>query len=338
MRAAGLLGACRRRRGVTVRDPRAAAPAPDLVKRQFRAAGPDRLGVADLKQSPTREGGLDLGVVLDVWSRGVVGWAMRPDARAELVGDALEMARWRRKPAPGLVPHSDRGAQYTSLRFGARLRAAEILPSRGRKGDAYDNALCEAFFATLEREVLDRHRFHTREEARSVLFSYLEGSYNRRRRHSALGYLSPEEFERRWWTGHESLSATLSTKVGQVQTMAWTRASAAARPPWAGRKRASVIVVEMTPRAAPMTREATASPTRSSVRARLRARLCRPVCGCRRQDRACMRVTSLPGGDMEACAGEKDRLARGAGEADSVARGGYLAAKRMGMTSAFPIR
>jgi putative transposase len=213
MRAAGLLGACRRRRGLTVRDPRA-APAPDLVKRQFRAAGPDRLWVADLKQSPTREGGLYLGVVLDVWSRGVVSWAMRPDARAELVVDALEMALWRRKPAPGLVHHSDRGAQYTSLRLGARLRAAGILPSMGRKGDAYDNALCEAFFATLEREVLDRHRFQTREEARSVLFSYLERSYNRRRRHSALGYLSPEEFERRWWTGHESLSATLSTKAG----------------------------------------------------------------------------------------------------------------------------
>jgi putative transposase len=149
-----------------------------------------------------------------VWSRGVVGWAMRPDARAELVVDALEMALWRRKPAPGVGHHSDRGAQYTSLRFGARLRAARILPSRGRKGDAYDNALREAFFAPLEREVLDRHRFHTREEARSVLFSYLEVVYNRRPRHSALGYLSPEEFERRWWTGHESLSATLSTKGG----------------------------------------------------------------------------------------------------------------------------
>jgi len=115
------------------------------VGRQFRAEGPNRLWVADLVYVPTEEGVLYLSVVLDVWSRRVVRWAMRPDARAELV----EMALWRRRPAPGLVHHSDRGSQYSSLRFGARLRAARILPSMGRKGDAYDNALCEAFFATL---------------------------------------------------------------------------------------------------------------------------------------------------------------------------------------------
>jgi transposase InsO family protein len=107
---------------------------------------------------------------------------MRPDARAELVVDALEMALWRRRPAPGPVHHSDRGSQYSSLRFGARLRAARILPSMGRKGDAYEVALCEAFFATLHREVLSRCRFRTRDEARSLLFAYLEGFYNRRRR------------------------------------------------------------------------------------------------------------------------------------------------------------
>jgi putative transposase len=143
--------------------------------------------VADLVYVPTQEGVLYLSVVLDVWSRRVVGWAMRPDARAELVVDALEMALWRRRPAPGLVHHSDRGAQYTSLRFGARLERAGMLRSMGSKGDAYDNALCEAFFATLHREVLSRCRFRTRDEARSVLFAYLEGFYNRRRRHSALG-------------------------------------------------------------------------------------------------------------------------------------------------------
>ena len=109
---------------------------------------------------------------------------------------------------------ADRGSQYTSLRFGARLRAAGVLASMGRKGDAYDNALCEAFFATLNREVLSRCRFRTRQEARSVLFAYLEGFYNRRRRHSALGYLSPEEFERRWSANPESVSVTLSTKAG----------------------------------------------------------------------------------------------------------------------------
>jgi putative transposase len=215
MREAGLVGAYprRRRRKTTVQDPRAAA-APDLVGRQFRAAGPNRLWVADLVQVPTGEGWLYLGVILDVWHRGVVGWAMRQDARAELVVDALEMALWRRRPAPGLVHHSDRGAQYTSLRFGARLERAGMLRSMGSKGDAYDNALCEAFFATLHREVLSRCRFRTRDEARSVLFAYLEGFYNRRRRHSALGYLSPEEFERRWSANPESVSVTLSTKAG----------------------------------------------------------------------------------------------------------------------------
>jgi putative transposase len=172
------------------------------------------LRVADLVQVSTGEGWLYLGVILDVWHRGVVGWAMRQDARAELVVDVLEMALWRRRPAPGLVHHSDRGAQYTSLRFGARLERAGMLRSMGSKGDAYDNALCEAFFATLNREVLRRCRFRTREEARSVLFAYLEGFYNRRRRHSALGYLSPEEFERRWSANPESASVTLSTKAG----------------------------------------------------------------------------------------------------------------------------
>ena len=192
-----------------MQDPRA-APAPDLVGRQFRAEGPNRLWVADLVYVPTEEGVLYLSVVLDVWSRRVVGWAMRPDARAELV----EMALWRRRPSPGLVHHSHRGSQYCSLRFGAQLRAARILPSMGRKGDAYEVALCEAFFATLNREVLRRCPFRTREEARSVLFAYLEGFYNQRRRHSALGYLSPEEFERRWSANPESVSVTPSTKAG----------------------------------------------------------------------------------------------------------------------------
>ena len=123
-----------------------------------------------------------MGLILDVWHLGVVGWAMRHDACGGLVVDALEMALWRRRPAPGLVHHSDRGSQYSSLRFGARLWAARILPSMGRKRDAYEVGLCEAFFATLNREVLRRCPFRTREEARSVLFAYLEGFYNRRRR------------------------------------------------------------------------------------------------------------------------------------------------------------
>jgi putative transposase len=215
MREAGLVGAYpqRRRRKTTVQNPRAAA-APDLVGRQFRAAGSQSAvgGGSGLRAHAGRRAVPELS-----WTCGAGGSWDGPcvqDARAELVVDALEMALWRRRPAPGLVHHSDRGAQYTSLRFGARLERAGMLRSMGRKGDAYDNALCEAFFGTLNREVLSRCRFRTREEARSVLFAYLEGFYNRRRRHSALGYLSPEEFERRWSANPESVSVTLSTKAG----------------------------------------------------------------------------------------------------------------------------
>jgi putative transposase len=190
----------------------------DSIPSQFRtwwggSSGgkvPLELCVADLVYVPTQEG------VLYLSCGAGPSWAGRCVQMPEpswVVG-ALEMALWRRRPAPGLGHHSDRGSQYSSLRFGARLEQAGMLRSMGRKGDAYDNALCEAFFATVNREVLRRCRFRTREEARSVLFAYLEGFYNRRRRHFALGYLSPEEFERRWSANPESVSVTLSTKAG----------------------------------------------------------------------------------------------------------------------------
>jgi putative transposase len=195
MRTAGLVGCHRRRRrGLTRRDPQA-APAPDLVQRRFTATAPDRLWTADITYIPTGAGWLYLAVVLDVFSRRVVGWAMAEHLRTELVIDALDMAIWNRRPPPGLVHHSDQGCQYTSLAFGRRLRDSGIVASMGSVGDCFDNAVTESFFATLECELLDRHRFPTHTQARMAVFDYLEGFYNPRRRHSALGYLSPADYE-----------------------------------------------------------------------------------------------------------------------------------------------
>lgn len=194
MREAGLQGVSRRSRfSTTVRD-RQARPAPDLVERNFTVAGRDRLWVADITYIPTWAGFLYLAVVLDAWSRRVVGWAMATHLRKELVLEALDMALWRRRPS-GVIHHSDQGTQYTSLAFGQRCRQARVRPSMGSVGDCFDNALCESFFATLECELLDRRRFRTQSEARMAVFEFLEGWYNLHRRHSALGYLSPVEFE-----------------------------------------------------------------------------------------------------------------------------------------------
>jgi putative transposase len=202
MRSAGLVGCHRRRRrGLTRRDPQA-APAPDLVQRTFTATAPDRLWTADITYIPTFTGWLYLAVVLDVYSRRVVGWAMADHLRTELVIDALDMALWNRRPGPGLVHHSDQGCQYTAFAFGRRLREAGLVASMGSVGDAYDNAITESFFATLECELLDRSRFAARSQARTAVFDYLEGFYNPRRRHSTLGYLSPIEYERRHPTGY----------------------------------------------------------------------------------------------------------------------------------------
>ena len=203
MREANLIGAQRRRYRGTTRQDRQAVPAPDLVQRDFTASAPNQLWVADITYVATGEGWLYLATVLDAWSRRIVGWAMGDTLRTELVVDALNMAVWNRRPAAGVVHHSDRGAQYTSLTFSRRCRDAGLTPSMGSIGDAYDNALAEAFFASLETELLMRHRFATRKAARLALFDYIEAFYNSHRRHSALGYLSPAQFERRWWQRHE---------------------------------------------------------------------------------------------------------------------------------------
>jgi len=195
MRNAGVQGVSRRKPFYTTVRDAAARPAPDLVDRQFTAAGPNQLWVADITYVPTWAGFLYLAVVLDAWSRRVIGWAMETHLRTELVLAALDMALAQRRPTD-VIHHSDQGCQYTSVAFGKRCREAGVRPSMGSVGDAYDNAMCESFFATLECELLDRQRFRTQADARLAIFDFIEGWYNPRRRHSALEYLSPMIFER----------------------------------------------------------------------------------------------------------------------------------------------
>jgi len=196
MRAAGIAEVSRRRFVVTTARDREARQAPDLVERAFRAAEPNRLWVADITYIPTLVGFLFLAVVLDVFSCKVVGWAMATHLRTELVLGALEMALFRRRPGD-VVHHSDQGCQYTSIAFGKRCEETGVRPSMGSVGDCYDNAMAESFFATLECELLDRRPQATPAETEKVVFEWIEGWYNSHRRHSALGYLSPNEFERR---------------------------------------------------------------------------------------------------------------------------------------------
>jgi putative transposase len=208
MRQAGVAGVYRRRtRGCRRRDP-AATPSDDLVNRRFTVRAPDRLWVSDITEHPTGTGKVYLGVVLDAWSRRVVGWSIADHLRAELVCDALDMARWRRRPPKGqTVMHSDHGCQYTSWAFGRRLRDAGLLASMGSIGDAYDNAMIESFFATLQRELLDRHRWRTRHELALAIFEWIEAWYNPRRRHSSVNDRAPVEHEQRHSTIRDEQAA-----------------------------------------------------------------------------------------------------------------------------------
>jgi putative transposase len=195
MREHGLQGVHRRRRsGLTRRDP-AATPAPDLVQRRFAPPGPDQLWVADITQQRTDQGWLYLAVILDAFSRRVVGWSMADHLRTELVLDALDMAISQRQPPPGLVCHSDHGCQYTSFAYGRRLHASGLIASMGTVGDALDNAVAESFFATLECELLDRYPWPTRAGLRTAIFDFIEVFYNRQRRHSTLDYHPPAAYE-----------------------------------------------------------------------------------------------------------------------------------------------
>jgi putative transposase len=211
MKRLGIEGASRRgKRPVTTTKAAPAQAAEDLVRRQFNASAPDRLWVADITYVPTREGYLFLAAVIDAFSRRCVGWSMRNDLRAELVLDALGMALTQRQPPHGLIHHSDRGSQYTSLAFGKTLSEAGVLQSMGRRGDAFDNAVAESFFATLETELFDRSNFTSRDQARLQVFDFIEGFYNPKRRHSALGYLSPENYEQRESEKEENLEQAVA--------------------------------------------------------------------------------------------------------------------------------
>ncbi len=195
MRAGGIEGVHRRRRGKYGRRTASTATAADLVGRNFTAAAPDQLWVADITYLRTWEGFLYLAVVVDACNRKVVGWAMADHLRTELVLDAVGMAITTRKPAAGTVHHTDRGTQYTSYEFGKALRASGLLASMGRVGSAFDNAMAESVFATLKSELIYRRSWPTRHELEMEVFSYLEGFYNTRRRHSRLGNLSPTDYE-----------------------------------------------------------------------------------------------------------------------------------------------
>jgi putative transposase len=213
MRAAGLRGASRRNWIITTVRDRAARPAPDLVERNFTAAAPNRLWVADITYIPTWAGFLYLAVVLDAFSRKIVGWAMETYLRTELVLKALDMALGQRRPAE-VIHHSDQGSQYTSLAFGQRCEQAGVRPSMGSVGDCFDTAMCESFFATLECELLNRQSFKTQVEARMAVFNFIEGWYNPHRRHSALDYLSPINYERSHSAEADFRSPTPSTESG----------------------------------------------------------------------------------------------------------------------------
>jgi len=213
MRRAGLQGVSRRKGTRTTIRQKGDRPAPDLVDRNFSASSPDSLWVADITYIPTWAGFLFLAVVLDVFSRRVVGWSMATHLRAQLVLDALDMALWQRRPKE-VVHHSDQGSQYTSLAFGQRCRKAGVRPSMGSVGDCYDNAMCESFFATLECELIDRRRFRTHTEARMAVFEFIEGWYNPSRRHSRLDYLSPVQYEKRFKCSLQYTSYNLSTEPG----------------------------------------------------------------------------------------------------------------------------
>jgi putative transposase len=198
MREHGLVARPRRRRFVRTTDSRHGYRiAPNLLARDFAPELPNRAWATDITYIATKQGWLYLAVILDLYSRKVVGWSMQPYLDRRLVLAALEMAIASRRPAPGLVHHSDRGVQYACDEYQRTLAEAEIVPSMSRKADCWDNAVVESFFSTLKQELVYRRQFTSHDEARAAIFEYVEGFYNRRRRHSTLGYLSPMEYERR---------------------------------------------------------------------------------------------------------------------------------------------
>ena len=208
MRELEIQGVSRRRGRVRTTTPDSrAAPAPDLVNRDFTATRPDQTWVADITYIPTYEGWLFLAAVMDLYSRKIVGWSMREDLETPLVVDAISMAIARRKPEPGLVHHSDRGSQYTSIAMGRTLRDSKIMASMGSRGDPWDNACAESCISTIKNELVKRRTFQTRDQARLALFRYIESFYNPLRRHSSLDMLSPNDYEARYLEDNTAAAA-----------------------------------------------------------------------------------------------------------------------------------
>ena len=228
MRQAGLSGMLRRRRGKTTISAPGIRTAPDLVARDFDPTAPNRLWCADITYLRTWEGWLYLASVMDCYSRRIVGWSLADHLRAELVDEALAIAITRRRPERGLIHHSDSGGQYTSLIFTRRCKAVGIEVSMGAKGNCFDNAVLESFHATIKKDLIHRRSWPTKAEARIAVFDYIEAFYNRRRRHSTLGMLSPVEFETGTLrTDGASLAASRLAAINRRMITATSEAQAA---------------------------------------------------------------------------------------------------------------
>lgn len=207
MRLAGVSGKCPRRTRLTTNSHHSFPIAANALNQEFSASGPNTKWAADITYIPTREGWLYLAVIMDVFSRRIIGWSMQPTLASQLVVAALQMALHQRDHSHQLLHHSDRGSQYASHDYQAQLTAAGIRCSMSRKGNCFDNAAVESFFGTLKTELVYRHWYTTRAEARQAIFEYLEVFYNRQRRHSALGYLSPMQYEGQYNTMDSRLHA-----------------------------------------------------------------------------------------------------------------------------------
>ena len=193
MREHGWVGAMKRKRKWGKAN---VATSDDLVNRDFRAVEPNRLWLTDITEHPTREGTVYCAVVLDAYSRLAIGWSISSRITSDIVVDALQMARWRRLGVTGTIVHSDHGSQYTSWAFTHRVHEAGLLASMGTIGDCYDNSMMESFWSGMQLELLDTRRWDTRADLARAMFSWIEGWYNPRRRHSALGYRSPADYDK----------------------------------------------------------------------------------------------------------------------------------------------
>ena len=196
----GLVGRCGRRRvpRTTVSDP-AAVPAGNILARDFHPDAPDRVWATDITYLPTKQGWLYLAAIVDCYSRMVVGWAVADHLRTELCNTALDDAVARRAPAPGLVHHSDRGCQYTSFEYQTKLAEHGMVCSMSRKGNCWDNAVAESFWATLKRELIEEREWETRAELKIAVFEYIEVFFNRQRMHSTIDYMTPQEYDQQYW-------------------------------------------------------------------------------------------------------------------------------------------